>query len=132
MDPDDVKMIEFMIDSPWNGDKRRASDVDKPRNYETYPMTTVRIETLPHNVVTSCGEIDGIATVATIKYGDTVTATGHAVYAPERDKNGNPTVEYSFEKGAKLALTRALNNTRMKKKTRASIWTGFFWHISVK
>lgn len=132
MDPDDMQMIEYMVDSPWNGTKRKATGKDNATKYQMYPMTRVRIETLPDNIVTSCGETDGIAIKATLWYGDAISAVGHAVYAPERDKHGNPTVEYSFEKGAKLALTRALNETKMTKETKASVWTGFFWHIAVK
>lgn len=108
-----MDLVHYFVQSPWTNIERGKD----------YPLIEVTIMELSDPVTTKTGLLGaGIrADVETLdgKY----KCSGIAVYAPE------PNVQYSFMRGAKLALKRAMASSKLKKETRTNIWTGFFQNM---
>jgi len=119
--------IEYLVDSPHTSKRRQ----------QRYPLTRVVIERLDEPVVTTMGETDGVAIVAHVYFHNGKHMRGHTVWAPERDKDGNPTWLYDFELGCRIALRRALEESETQEvnvspKMKKSIWAGLNAQFAVK
>lgn len=99
--------LSYLVDSPWTD---RA-------NGKSYPLTKIEIEEMKEKTVTKTGKM-GRTVVARIHGYNGSVVQDHAVCCP-------PDV-FDFMTGAKIALERALNQTKITKPLRKSIWDGLF------
>jgi hypothetical protein len=99
--------VSYCVDSPWT---------DRS-NGKSYPLTKIEIEELKEMTVTKTGKM-GRTVVARIHGYNGSIVQDHAVCCP-------PDV-FDFMTGAKIALERALNQTKITKPLRKSIWDGLF------
>ena len=99
--------IKYFVENPNN---------DPEKNYRNN-LITVEVKIADAPVVTKTRQM-GIAVKAVITASKGGKYYGHAVCVPED--------EFSFKQGGKLALGRALEKGTYLKKTRTSIWVGFF------